>query len=193
MDGNNANMKKNAKKGLIIGGIVVVLLLLVGTLTYFLMPVKPKKVFTTAIEKVYEASKENSNINNTLGGKYTFTTDIHSQKENEEKILEIINNLKISMDYGMDAKDKKMHIALDSDYKDKELLKATIDVKEQNAYVFLQDIYNKNLLVPIEGMDEIFKMLEKLNEYEIILKHVKNALDKSLKEEYFSKKMRLLR
>lgn len=185
MDENNANVKKNKKKGLIIGGIVVVLLLLVGTLTYFLMPVKPKKVFTTAIQEVYEASK--SNFNGIFGGKYTFVTDIHSQKENEEKILEIINNLKISMDYGMDAKSKKMHITLDGDYKDKELLQATIDVQESNAYVFLQDIYSKNLLVPIEGMDEIFKMLEKMNEYEVILKHVKNALDKSLKEEYFSK------
>ncbi len=188
MDENNVNMKKNTKKGLMIGGIVVVLLLLIGMLTYFLMPVKPKKVFTIAIERVYESSKENSQVTNTLGGKYTIETDIHSDKTNEEKILEIINNLKISMNYGMDTKDKKMHISLNSDYKDKELLNASIDIQDSNAYVFLQDIYSKQLLVPIEGMDEMFKTFEKANEYEVILKHVKNALDKSLKEEYFSKK-----
>lgn len=188
MDENNVNMNKNTKKGLMIGGIVVVLLLLIGMLTYFLMPVKPKKVFTIAIERVYESSKENSQVTNTLGGKYTIETDIHSDKTNEEKILEIINNLKISMNYGMDTKDKKMHISLNSDYKDKELLNASIDIQDSNAYVFLQDIYSKQLLVPIEGMDEMFKTFEKANEYEVILKHVKNALDKSLKEEYFSKK-----
>lgn len=82
MDENNANVKKNKKKGLIIGGIVVVLLLLAGTLTYFLMPVKPKKVFTTAIQEVYEASK--SNFNGIFGGKYTISTDIHSDNRDRK-------------------------------------------------------------------------------------------------------------
>lgn len=187
MDEKNANIKNNTKKGLIIGGIVLVLFLLIGTLTYFLMPVKPQKVFTTAIEKVYAASKENSLDTSTLGGKFTIATDIHSNKEEEEKILEIINSLKISMDYKMDTKNKKMHIALDSDYKDKELLNASMDIEDNKAYVFLQDIYSKNLLVPVEGLEEMFTTMEKAKEYEVILKHVKKALDKALKEEYFSK------
>lgn len=185
MDENNANMKKNKKKGIIIGGIVVVLLLLIGTLTYFLMPIKPKKVFTTAIQEVYEASK--SNFNNLFGGKYTFSTDIHSDNKEIEKILEIVNRLNISMDMGVDAKNKKMHIDLDSNYNNKELLKASMDVLDNNAYVFLNDVYNKNLLVPIEEMDEMFSLMENLKDYEIVLKHFKNALNESLKDEYFTK------
>lgn len=185
MDENNANMKKNKKKGLIIGGIVVILLLLAGTLTYFLMPVKPKKVFTTAIQEVYEASK--SNFNGIFGGKYTISTDIHSDNKEIEKILEIVNKLNISMDMGVDTKSKKMHINLDSNYNNKELLKASIDVLNNNAYVFLNDIYNKNLLVPMEGMDEMFSLMENVKDYEIILKYFKDAFNKSLKDEYFTK------
>ncbi len=183
----NENAKKINKKGLIIGGIVVVLLLLIGVLTYFLMPTKPKKIFTTAIEKVYDTAKENSQVDDLLTGKFTLSTDLHSNKAEEEKVLDILNNLKISMDYGMDAKSKKMHIALDSDYKEKELLNASIDVLNNQAYVFLQDIYSKNLIVPIDGIDEMFNTLENVKEYEVILKHMKNALEKSFKEEYFSK------
>lgn len=185
MDENNANVKKNTKKGLIFGGIVVVLLLLVGTLTYFLMPVKPKKVFTTAIQEVYEASK--SNFNGIFGGKYTISTDIHSDNKEIEKILEIVNKLNISMDMGVETKSKKMHIDLDSNYNNKELLKASIDVLDNNAYVFLNDIYNKNLLVPMEGMDEMFSLMENVKDYEIILKYFKDAFNKSLKDEYFTK------
>lgn len=185
MDENNANVKKNKKKGLIIGGIVVVLLLLAGTFTYFLMPVKPKKVFTTAIQEVYEASK--SNFNGIFGGKYTISTDIHSDNKEIEKILEIVNKLNISMDMGVDTKSKKMHIDLDSNYNNKELLKASIDVLDNNAYVFLNDIYNKNLLVPMEEMDEMFSLMENVKDYEIILKYFKDAFNKSLKDEYFTK------
>lgn len=180
--------EKNVKntKGLMIGGIVLVVLLFLTVLAYLLIPTKPKKVFTTAIEKVYNTSKENQTKEFT-GGKFTIKTDLHSNKTNEEKILEILNNLNISIDYKVDTNSKRMHMALDSDYKEKDLLKASIDIKDNNAYVFLEDIYSKYLSVPVEGIEEMFTAFEKIKDYETLLKQVKNALDKSLKEEYFSK------
>ncbi len=185
MDEKNVNAKN--QKGLIIAGIVLVVLLLVTVLAYLFNPAKPKKVFTTAIEKIYNTSKENRQESNNVGGKFTISTDIHSSKTNEEKILEIINNLNISMDYKVDANNQRMHIALDSNYKEKDLLKASIDIKESNAYVFLEDIYDKYLSVPVTGIEEIFSSIDKVAEYEVLLSNMKNALNKALKDEYFTK------
>lgn len=181
------NVKKNTKKGVLIGGILILILLLIGIVTYLLLSVKPKKVFTTAIDKVYNLSKENNQDTEKVSGKFTITTDIHSDEVEVEKILEIVNKLNISMDMGVDAKSKKMHMALDSLYNNKELINASIDILDSNAYVYLNDIYDKSLLVPIEGMDEMFSLMENVKDYEIVLKQFKNALDKALKDEYFTK------
>lgn len=179
--------KKKQQKGLLIGGIVVVLFLIIGTFAAYFLPTKPKKVFTTAIESVYSLSKENSKQSDKLGGTFTLSTDLHSDNKQEEKIFEILNNLNIKIDYQVDTNAKKMQMLLDSHYKDKELLAASMNIENDNAYIFLKDIYSKYLLVPSEGLDKMFKTFENTKDYEIVLKYFKNAFKKSLKDEYFTK------
>ena len=179
--------KQKQQKGLLMGGLLVVILLIIGTVaSYFLTP-KPKKVFTTAIESIYSLSKENNKNAETLGGTFTLSTDLHSDQKEQEKILEILNNLNIKIDYKLDTNAKKMQMVLNSHYKDKELLDASMNIENDKAYVFLKDIYSKYLLVPSEGIEEIFKTFENTKDYEVALKHLKNAFEKALKDKYFSK------
>lgn len=187
MDENNVKENKNTKKGLLLSGIILIVLLVIGTVAaYYFTPVKPKKVFTTALNKVYEASKSNQQELDSIMGKVSLKTDLHSNDNSTENILRILNDLDIRYEYGMNFKEKRMHVLLDTYYKEKELLNATVQLQGENAYVTLKDIYDKTLQVPMEGLDEMFSMVNQ-KDYDTILKHLKNALDKALKEKYFSK------
>ncbi len=184
---NEVINKKTKQKGLIIGGILLLVVLLLGMIIFTLVSVKPKKIFTTSIDKVYSYVKENNNTIETTSGKFTFTTDLHSKNTQEEKILDIVNNLILSIHYGVDIDNKKINMDLDSQYKNKELLKANLFVENENAYVFLNDLYSKYIQVPIEGFDEAFATMKNKDDYEIVLKHLKEALNKALKDDYFQK------
>lgn len=186
MDENNVKENKNTKKGILIGAVLIVLLVIGAIVAYYFTPVKPKKVFTIMLDKVYEASKSTQKELNSMVGKMTLKTDIHSNEASIENILGILNDLDIRYEYGMDFKEKRMHVLLDTFYKEKELLNATIQFQDENAYVNLKDIYDKTLQVPMEDLDKVFSMVNQ-NDYDIILKQVKNALEQSLKEKYFSK------
>lgn len=184
---NEVINKKTKQKGLIIGGILFLVVLLLGMIIFTLVSVKPKKIFTTSIDKVYSYVKENNNTIETTSGKFTFTTDLHSKNTQEEKILDIVNNLILSIHYAVDIDNKKINMDLDSQYKNKELLKANLFVENENAYVFLNDLYSKYIQVPIEGFDEAFATMKNKDDYEIVLKHLKEALNKALKDDYFQK------
>lgn len=178
---------KGKKKGFLIGSIVLIILLVIGACAaYYLTPVKPKKVFTTVIDKVYEASQSKQKELDSLIGKVSFKTDIHSDIQSEEKILEILNNVHIYYESGMDFKEKRMHVLLDTKYKEKELLNASFDFQENNAYIYLKDIFSKTLRVPMEDFDKIFSMVSP-KDNEVILKYLKNGLNKALQEKYFTK------
>lgn len=187
MDENNLNAKKFTKKGILLGGIILIALLIIGAVaTYYFTPIKPKKVFSTALDKVYEASISNQQELDSLIGKMTLKTDLHSNDESIENILKILNDMDIRYEYGMNFKEKRMHVLLDTYYKEKKLLNATFHFQENNAYIYLKDIYDKTLQVPMEGLDEILSMVNQ-KDYDIILTHLRNALDKTLKEKYFTK------
>lgn len=181
-------MDKKNKIGFIIGGIVLIILLLIGAIAaYYFAPVKPKKVFTTALDKVYSYTKDNNKNLESTSGKISFSTDVHSDKSEEEKILNIVNNLDLSFNYEMDVNQKKMNVYLESRFKNKEMLNATFAMENNSAYIFLHDIYEKYLQIPTEGLEKMFETVENKKEYEIVLKQVKNALNKALKDDYFTK------
>lgn len=165
------------KKGIIVGVILIVLLLIMG-ITFLLMPVKPKKVFETAINSMTTLSKKDlkENVNISLN------TNIHSNDKDIEKVLELVNNIKMNINYNVDFNNKKMDMVMDSTYQDKELINLSMNVDNNLAYVYLKDVYDKYIEMPFEN-NEVFNM----EDYEIVLKELNSALNKSLKEEYFKK------
>ncbi len=184
---NENKEKKIRKKEIIFGGILLIAFVLIGTIAFTFISIKPKKVFMTAIDRVYSYSKEKNKQINRTSGKFSLKSDLHSNNSEDEKILKILNNLDLSYNYIIDSKNKKMYVEFDSNFKNKELLKASFSFENEKAYVFLNDVYNKHLEVPTTGINEMLNTLNNLNEYEVILKQIKEALQKSLKEEYFKK------
>ncbi len=174
-------LEKN-KKGIIL--VAIIILLIIAGLFYLFLPTKPKSVFTTAINKVSNMSFDKND--KVLGANVSMDTDIHSNNKNQEKIFNIINDLDISYNFLMDSDKKQAHISLDTKYEDKNLLGATMDLKDEKAYLFLKDLYSKNLIIPMDGIEAIYNLSNK-EDYKIIVNQISKALEKSLKDKYFSK------
>ena len=192
---DEANMEKerkdsNNKKFLVIGSCIAIVLIVLGVLGYFLFKgasTSPKDVFTTAIKTVYKTYNENLDKMNVdkSGSTISIKTDLKSTDEDVNKILEIVNAIGINMNYGVDITNKTMHFELDSTYNDKDLLAFAMDIKNENAYVELKDIYDKTIVAPVEGFNDLFENYN-VEDYKTVLENIYSALEKSLKEEYFT-------
>lgn len=176
------------KKGILIVSILFVVFVLLGTVLYPIVVTKPKKVFTTAIDKVTSLAKQTTKEYLQLyGGSFSFQMDLTSNDKNAQKVLDILNQMQLGFTYKVDYDEEKMVIDLHTDYKKKDLLDLSMYFHKNEAYAFLQDIYDKYIEVEAKGLEELFSNKEKTEEYQILLEQVKNAFQKSLKDSYFTK------
>lgn len=176
------------KKGILIVSILFVVFVLLGTVLYPIVVTKPKKVFTTAIDKVTSLAKQTTKEDLQLyGGSFSFQMDLTSNDKNAQKVLDILNQMQLGFTYKVDYDEEKMVIDLHTDYKKKDLLDLSMYFHKNEAYAFLQDIYDKYIEVEAKGLEELFSNKEKTEEYQILLEQVKNAFQKSLKDSYFTK------
>lgn len=181
-------MQNRKKKGIIFASVLLVLFVLLGTILYPLLVTKPKKVFTTAISKVTALAKQSTKDKlQPYGGNFSFQTDLTSKDKNTQKVLDILNEMQLGFTYKVDYEQEKMVIDLYTDYKEKDLLDLSIYFHNNDAYIFLQELYDKYIQVETEGLEELFSNKEKTEEYQILLEQVKNAFQKSLKDSYFTK------
>lgn len=172
---------------------VILIILLLAALAvggWFLNKVltKPtaKQVFETAIIDLY--SNTNTVLDkevNTVSGNFSIKPNIKYATENTE-ILDIINDIFLNFEYGMDYKNKVGFVSLDSKYKDSELLKADIYFENNKGYAFLHNVYDKYLSSDVEEYESIF-VTDNPNYQKIVLGEIKTALIASLKDEYFIK------
>ncbi len=176
------------KKGILIVSILFVVFVLLGTVLYPIVVTKPKKVFTTAIDKVTSLAKQTTKEDLQLyGGSFSFQMDLTSNDKNAQKVLDILNQIQLGFTYKVDYEQEKMVIDLYTDYKKKDLLDLSIYFHNNDAYIFLQELYDKYIQVEAEGLEELFSSQDKMEEYQIVLEQVKNAFHKSLKDKYFTK------
>ena len=176
------------KKGILIVSILFVVFVLLGTVLYPIVVTKPKKVFTTAIDKVTSLAKQTTKEDLQLyGGSFSFQMDLTSNDKNAQKVLDILNQIQLGFTYKVDYDQEKMIIDLYTDYKEKDLLDLSMYFHNNDAYIFLQEIYDKYIEIEAKGIEEIFSSKDKMEEYQIVLEQVKNAFHKSLKDKYFTK------
>lgn len=181
--GENEKNKKDKK--IFIGVFILIVLAIVGVLTYVAMMATPKKVFTTSIDQVFKTINKNSKEEiKTINGEMGLQIEVNTKEDNE--ILDMIKDINLKLNYGFDYENKKMNIGLDTTYQNKDLIKASLYTKEENAYVYLDKVYDKYIQVPMEGVTEIFNNQNNVKDYQTILNEVKKALNNSLKDKYFS-------
>lgn len=183
----NEQKQNGGIKKVLVSLFVLIVLIVIGCLTYVAMMATPKKVFTTAIDKVYKTANESTKESpTTLAGDFSIQTEINSEDENYNKIFAILNNLDLDLNYEIDYNQKIMNMDLTTKYNNKDLLSASMTIKEEEAYIYLNELFDKYIHVPIENFEDIYTSNQFMEDYKVILKEVKNALDKSLKDDYFT-------
>ncbi len=191
---NEENMVKKKKTGLVVGILLVVLLLIGGGVGYFLWSSKtvtPKKVFTNAINALFDASKQDIEKmeSGKMGGMVTLSTNLKSTKEETNKVLEILNKLNIAVDVKIDANEEALDMNLSSSYNQKDLLDAQLKVIKDTTYLDLKSLYDKTIASPLEeneAFKELYSLFNKTNDFTILLENTQNAFNKTLKDEYFT-------
>ena len=188
----NSNIPKKNNKKMVIP--IIVVLCLIGILIggYFLIFTNPKQVFNKAIDKSFNFFT--SNIVNleqkydSLKGETNFDYEITASDKEQQKLLDVINNIDVNVKYGIDSKNKVFNVNLDTKYKNKDLVDANVIGSDSKIYFLLKDITSKYIFVNVEKYDEIFEKRDNYTENSVkILNGIKSALKKSISDEDFKR------
>lgn len=196
---NDENLKelesqKRKSKGIFIASILFVVFVLLGTILYPLLVTQPKKVFTSAINKIATLSKNDmeKEIPETFKGEFRLKTDLTSTDTNAKYVLDLLNNIDLGVTYKIDYTNKKLQVNMESDYKKKDLLHLDMIYQNEETYVYLKNIYSKFLKVPMNGLEELFSTTQNQEDYINVINGLQDALKKALKDNYFTKEKEII-
>ena len=180
--------KKNDYGVLAVVALITVFLLAgIGGLFYYKLS-NSKNRFRVLIENVVEYLEENTlkDKPKSLQGVLTLGVNGKSTDEDEQQLMEILNKIDLSFLYGVDYATKRMNFEMKSSYDKKELLNSSFYMESGNGYLYLDNLYDKNIKVPIEQYDSFFK-LNLSSDYRTIYDSIEKVLIRSLKDDYFEK------
>lgn len=173
--------QKNNK--FVIGLFVLMVIAVIIGATYIANMTTPKKIFETSLNNLFDSISKTDNFK-TITGDMSLNVKIDS--EDNDDIYEIINNLNANITYGIDYENKKVNLGLDSFYKNKDLLTVNAYLKNDNVYIYLEQLFDKYVEIPIDNYVDIFNNKDFINNYKNILIEVVKALKESLKDSYFT-------
>ena len=180
--------KKNDYGVLAVVALITVFLLVgIGGLFYYKLS-NSKNRFRVLIENVVEYLEENTlkDKPKSLQGVLTLGVNGKSTDEDEQQLMDILNKIDLSFLYGVDYATKRMNFEMKSSYDKKELLNSSFYMESGNGYLYLDNLYDKNIKVPIEQYDSFFK-LNLSSDYRTIYDSIEKVLIRSLKDDYFEK------
>ena len=186
---SSQTVSNNKKKKLpVIIAIVVVIIALIAGCVVVYNNSKPSAIFKSSINNIYRSLNDNiKKSTNTLSTSFELQTNIKTNEEDSNQYLDILNNLKIKAECGIDYKNKKMSLGVDTKYENKDLLSGNIYFSDNNAYIYLNDLYNKYISTELDDYDEMFDSAFSKKDTTVVMASVRNAVLKSLKDEYFVK------
>ena len=169
--------------------LLIFLLLIIGGIAYYYFVLdNPKTIFTTAINKVFDkVNIEDPKRSGTID--YSLNLNITSPNKEMKDILDIINQFKLSGNVSIDNNLNELNGIIN--YKDKQLLNYNILVDSgENPAVYAKssDLYDKIIKIELEE-DESTDYDTNINDYKQIVSSIKNALNSSLENANYEKKL----
>ena len=169
--------------------LLIFLLLIIGGIAYYYFVLdNPKTIFTTAINKVFDKINfEESKRSGTID--YSLNLNISSPNKEMKDIIDIINQFKLSGNVSIDNNLNELNGIIN--YKDKQLLDYNILVDSgENPAVYAKssDLYDKIIKIELEE-DESTDYDTNINDYKQIVSSIKNALNSSLENANYEKKL----
>lgn len=179
--------KKNT--GLIVGlGLLFLLLVGIGGLFYYKLNYS-KNRFIVFIENTFDYLREGieSNSSKSLSGTFSFQVMGWGNAQDSNQILDLISKLDFSLEYGVDSENQLFRLDMATRYGQQKLLNAQFYMENENGYLYLDELYDKNIQIPIQDSDRFFNQKVSTDDYRVIYNSIEKALVDSLKEEYFIK------
>jgi len=189
---NVSKEQKQPNKKLLIGLFIGIVAIVVALITCTVLLASPKKVFTTAIDKMFASADEIKGKDiKTVSGSYSLDVNLKDEDNNlgiDSEIIDLINDIDFELNYGFDYENEIINFDLDSNYKNNELLNVDLIAKDDKAYILLEDIFDKYLSTDIDGLKEIFENKDLMDDTNKIITEIEKALKDALKDDYFQSK-----
>ena len=148
------NKNKSNKLPLLL--IILLVVSLIGGLGlgYFISK-SPKSIFTRSINKLYKNFSSNLKEDaDTVTSNFSLKLNIDGT-EDSKAIMNIINNISLDGKVSIDYLNKLILVTLNSTYDNDKLINADIQYQKGNAYVLLNDIFDKYITNFLEQSEKI--------------------------------------
>lgn len=200
--------KKKSKKGILIGLLILILVVVgLGTYYYFEIYKDTKTIYQEALKDGIKSLTETSEEITKMKAKVKLGLNIELEDEIKEyaedqyidEILDLINKTEIGLEIQMDKEQQQLLYKLDSTYEKEDLIKMNmlIDAKKENVYMQLEQFFDKVLKVEMSNT-EAFKTLREAFETDKLtlaeemtqskaLTIISKEISKAIKDEYCSK------
>ncbi len=184
---------KNGKAKLFIGCIILIILiaLIVGGYYFNSLKEKPKEVFISTIDEMFEKFVGQNDFDSFIGN-INLKTNLTSNDENNKKLLNVINNADVNFKFSIDYNSNVINTILSSKYDRNELLNISTSIEKDNLYINLKDAYNKTIMIPIKKHNSYVAATFNQKDTKTILEGLNSAIDSSLQDKYFIKKIQIL-
>lgn len=169
---------------LIVVFVLVFLVLLLGV-SYFVTK-SPKSIFTHSINNLYKNVEKNLKENaKTLSTNFEVKLNVDGNEENKE-LTDIVNNISLKGNVNVDYINKLFLVNFSSTYDNDKLLDAEIQYQKGNAYILLNDVFDKYITVDsMNEIDNYFETVQITEDHKILVTEVKKALTNSLESKFF--------
>jgi len=183
----NFNAKKPKKKGLLIGGIVLALVIVAFALVYFFVLTSPKFIFSKTIDKLLVVDAQSYDS-------IKMTTEIKASVDLEDTTyqeeLEEIEKLTLKTGAQMDVKEKQEIVDLGLEYDNQAVIDARVYYNDGEMYAYLEDLFDKYIEIDMDeetkaALDEIFETAtseKNLKNTEKAVKIIRDELKTQIKE-----------
>lgn len=180
-------VKKEGKKTILFIVLGVVAVLLGAVLAfYFFVYTKPQYLFGASLDILREKLQTTVNDNSgPMQVEMSLQTNINSTDAMLKPMFDNLNKLYLETNLYVDLGNKVEFMSLKSKYKDLDFVNADMFVEKENAFIKLNGIYDKYIKVILE--EDIFKENETDKNAVVALEGLIDAVDNSLKAEYFTK------
>lgn len=182
------NVKKPKKKGLIIGGIVLLILIIaILGVTYYFTSSKPEKLFNSYIDKLFASEVEDYNSVK-MNSEIKISGEL---KDSEAKqVFEEIGKCVLKIGAQADIEKRQEIVDLGLEYDKKSVIDAKIYYNDGKIYTYFDDIFDKYIEIDMdeyqkEALKEVFETADKnqIKNTQKAMKIVRDELKAELKEQ----------
>jgi len=182
--GGYGSVPEKKKHPFLIILIFIIFILGIGGFLYykFIYSANYIKFFLDSTFKYLEEYVDNNNYDS-LVTDFKVQMDFTSSNKEDDRVFDVINNIDFSGSYGIDYDKNIMNLEFYSDYDDKDLIDINLYTEYGRGFIYLNNLYDKYIDYPISDYNDYFDNNQKA--YKDLIRGLKKALLKALRDEYF--------